>query len=282
MASEKQIDANRRNAQKSTGPKTDAGKAKARMNAVKHGLLAKVPVLPDEDCKQIDKLGFAILERLAPVGALEQLLAERVVLSAIRLQRAARIEAEVFLAGQANFTMLHYLITDQKKPDLGFAFVDDAKGVNALSKLSRYETTLERSLFKALHELQRLQAARAGNDVAPPVAVDIDLSSDIGFVSNNSTSAPTVSQKDAAAPEVSHSEAMDEDSGNAAPSVSQNSTSAPSVSKNSTAEPEAAQKNVEVPQIASKDAAGQRVTQNPPPAEGAKNTSEFTIDLDLN
>ena len=45
------------------------------------------------------------------------------------------------------------------------------------SKLSRYETTIERSLYKALHELQRLQAARrADGNATPPVAIDVDVS----------------------------------------------------------------------------------------------------------
>jgi hypothetical protein len=44
-------------------------------------------------------------------------------------------------------------------------------------KLSRYETTIERSLYKALHELQRLQVARrADGDAPPPVAIDVDVS----------------------------------------------------------------------------------------------------------
>ena len=60
---------------------------------------------------------------------------------------------------------------------LGYAFMRDANKANAFSKLSRYKTTIERSLFKALHELQRLQAARgAGGNVSPPVAVDVDVS----------------------------------------------------------------------------------------------------------
>jgi len=42
--------------------------------------------------------------------------------------------------------------------------------------LSRYEVTLERSLYKALHELQRLQAARHGKAVPPPRAVDVEVS----------------------------------------------------------------------------------------------------------
>ena len=55
-------------------------------------------------------------------------------------------------------------------------FIRDADKTNAFSKLSRYETTIERSFHKALHELQRLQAARrAEGNVSPPLAIDVDL-----------------------------------------------------------------------------------------------------------
>ncbi len=49
---------------------------------------------------------------------------------------------------------------DTETATLGRTFIRDASAANAFSKLSRYETALERSLYKALHELQRLQAAR--------------------------------------------------------------------------------------------------------------------------
>lgn len=47
--------------------------------------------------------------------------------------------------------------------------------VDALAKLSRYQSTLDRSLYRALHELERLQARRRGVNVPVPVAVDIDI-----------------------------------------------------------------------------------------------------------
>ena len=60
---------------------------------------------------------------------------------------------------------------------LGLAFIRDGNGANAFSKLSRYETTMERGLYKALHELQRLQSARgAGSSIPIPMAVDVDVS----------------------------------------------------------------------------------------------------------
>jgi hypothetical protein len=66
---------------------------------------------------------------------------------------------------------------DAQTATLGRTFIRDAEGANAFSKLSRYEAAIERGLYRALHELQRLQAARrAGGGVAPPAAVDVDVS----------------------------------------------------------------------------------------------------------
>src|SRR5215213_1516667 len=66
---------------------------------------------------------------------------------------------------------------DAETPTLGLTFIRDANEANAFSKLSRYEAAIERSLYKALHELQRLQAARrADGNAPPPVAIDVDVS----------------------------------------------------------------------------------------------------------
>jgi hypothetical protein len=62
MATQKQIEANRRNAQKSTGPKTEAGKATAKFNALKHGMTAEVAVLPHEDKHSYEELRRATIE----------------------------------------------------------------------------------------------------------------------------------------------------------------------------------------------------------------------------
>jgi hypothetical protein len=60
---------------------------------------------------------------------------------------------------------------------LGRTFARDANGANAFSKLSRYENTIERGLYRALHQLERRQAARLGeNGPAAPLAADIDIS----------------------------------------------------------------------------------------------------------
>ena len=68
-------------------------------------------------------------------------------------------------------------VRDAELATLGQTFIRDANEANDFSKLSRYEAGIEWSLYKALRELQRLQAARgAEGNVPPPVAVDVDVS----------------------------------------------------------------------------------------------------------
>ena len=68
MTSEKQAQANRRNAMKSTGPKSSEGKAVVRHNATRHGLLSQVDLLPGEDEAAFVKLSDLLRAELEPVG----------------------------------------------------------------------------------------------------------------------------------------------------------------------------------------------------------------------
>jgi hypothetical protein len=219
MTSEKQAKANRRNALKSTGPKTPNGKAAIRYNATKHGLLSREILLPGEDKAALRELDELLREELQPVGDLENLLIDRIVAAHWRLRRLGRVEAGIFswqLYGEllervqgeaqtyerssiADFVEtqdgLSTRITDEQKHQealskaqeikakqdaetatLGRTFIRDADKANAFSKLSRYETTIERSLYRALHELQRLQATRRTEGDEPlPAATDVDI-----------------------------------------------------------------------------------------------------------
>ncbi len=96
MTSEKQAQANRRNALKSTGPKTPEGKAAVRHNALGHGLLSRDVLLPGEDEAALIELGEHVWDELQPVGALESLLVNRIISSTWRLQRLGRVEAGIF------------------------------------------------------------------------------------------------------------------------------------------------------------------------------------------
>lgn len=211
MSSLKQIAANRLNAEKSTGPKSDEGKALVSQNALKHGLLSSQAILPWEDSRSLDELAKGLRSELHPNGELELLLVDRIASLVWRLRRAGKIETAI-LAIELHEADLKrawketaaYIerpespfsskpekvkILDQQKYDealqneaevrsrmndegaiLGQGFVKQAKN---LMTLHRYETMLERSLFKALHELQRVQAMRLGVEVAIPLAIDV-------------------------------------------------------------------------------------------------------------
>jgi hypothetical protein len=171
MTSEKKAEANRRNALKSTGPKTPEGKAAVRLNALRHGLRSEEILLPGEDEQALRELDEYLRAELQPVGELENLLIDRVVAAYWRLRRLGRVEAGIFI--QESYGN----VGDSDASKLGLSFIRDGNGANAFSKLSRYEAGIERGLYKALHELQRLQAARrADGDATPPVAIDVDVS----------------------------------------------------------------------------------------------------------
>src|SRR5215211_5575474 len=220
MTSDRKVEANRRNALKSTGPKTPKGKAAVRLNALKHGLLSREVLLPGEDEDALRELGERLRAELQPVGELENLLVDRIIASYWRLRRLGRVEAGIFvwelyeeLAERAEHDVRGYesylsdilddlgpsfeppTITNERKhrealeraeemrvkqneeaATLGRTFARDADKANAFSKLSRYETAIERQLYRALHELERRQAARRGAALTPPHVLDVEVS----------------------------------------------------------------------------------------------------------
>ncbi len=176
MTSDKQVRANQQNALKSTGPKTPEGKAAVRHNALRHGLLSREVLLSGEIEALFKELGERLWSELEPVGELESLFVDKIIAAHWRLRRLSRVEVDLFDPPSYQGIGLSLQSIDYNTSP-GSTFIRDANGANAFSKLSRYETTLERSLYKALHELQRLQAARNANgSVSPPVAVDVDVS----------------------------------------------------------------------------------------------------------
>src|SRR5580765_2237263 len=91
MATLKQIEANRRNALRSTGPKTPAGKAAVRLNALRNGLWAKTVVLPGEKQEDFDQLCDTLESHWQPQNPAEQAHVEQMATcywQKIRLQVA--------------------------------------------------------------------------------------------------------------------------------------------------------------------------------------------------
>jgi len=171
MASVAQIQANRLNAQKSTGPRTAQGKAAASRNAVKHGLLAEQVVIHGEDPAQFDLYRAGMLAELAPVGAVEAMLAERAVSLSWRLRRAERLQSAVFATvyrENANDVVLwpKHGLPIQPGPDeeeviLGQVVMTDFARAQVLDRLLVHERRIESSLYRTMRELRREREARA-------------------------------------------------------------------------------------------------------------------------
>ena len=144
--------ASRKSGARSRGPRTAEGKARSARNALKHGLRAqKFVVLPDEDGGEFRALEAAFIAELAPVGALQGVLAQRIAVAAWRLMRADRIEAELLGHQQG------------RDGDLGLAVIRDGYGAGALPTLLRYRGGALAELTRLLRTLRALQAeARSG------------------------------------------------------------------------------------------------------------------------
>ncbi len=161
---QKQIDANRENSKKG-GVKTEEGKAVSRYNAMKHGLLSEQVLMANEDGDALLELEKKLRSELKPATEIEFLLVDKIASSFWRLKRALSMEDGEVICSQ--------LMTSS------MGLMHDA------DKFFRYETMLERGIYKALHELERMQAKRNGVNIPPPIALDIDISGEkeTGFVS---------------------------------------------------------------------------------------------------
>ena len=159
MISDKPLAANRNNALKSTGPKTVEGRKRSSMNALRHGLTGQVTTMTEEDRAAHDKFSQALIKSLAPEGAMEIQLAQRIATDSWRLNRASAIEDNLFALG------LHQnagqLCPDHEQIDAALTtarvFTEESR---QLQILTLYEQRLNRGLQKNLAVLQSLQAAR--------------------------------------------------------------------------------------------------------------------------
>ncbi|MBP7050145.1 MAG: hypothetical protein KBE65_03945 [Phycisphaerae bacterium] len=179
MASVAQIQANRLNAQRSTGPRTPEGKERASQNATKHGLLAREAVIAGEDPEEFELYREGMLQELAPAGAVETMLAERVVGLSWRLQRAERLQnaASAALDDGEPEPLLEARLEEWKQikgsewdrgiagvvdenAALGKLVVEDFAEARVLDRLLMYERRIESSLYRTMAELRREREVR--------------------------------------------------------------------------------------------------------------------------
>lgn len=158
MTTKKQINANRRNAKKSTGPRSDRGKQTAARNALKHGFCASGVLLSDEDPAVFEQFSQNLRRELNPNGSVENMLAGRIVALSWRLQRAVRLQSGVFdaLTKQTESADALDPAVDPRPRTL----VASDRNPKLLDNLLLHERRLEQSLYKTMLELQRLQFIR--------------------------------------------------------------------------------------------------------------------------
>ena len=190
MATEKQIAANQRNALMSTGPRSLSGKRRSAANALRHGLTATQTMLPGEDEVEFAGMKGAMFRSLNPEGALENQLVERAASLIWRMRRVQAFEVALF-----QWTAHHQSQCFDDPSDGDFAALQNepfeeapypnlrdgltvGRMIEALlsadltSRLSRYETSMQRQLSSTLRDLREMQRPRNEARIAEAKAIE--------------------------------------------------------------------------------------------------------------
>ena len=131
------------------------------IHSQRHGLTANNVCIDGEDQDEFDETRLSFEDELKPVGPLQTLLVQQIVMAAWNLGRLRLLESGLFQLRAADderaIERTYTRITPRTR--LAYLYQRDVQGPNALTTLGRYQTRIERSFYRALHELQRLQAA---------------------------------------------------------------------------------------------------------------------------
>jgi hypothetical protein len=159
MPSPLQYAANRLNAQQSHGPTSPQGRARSSINALRHGLTARVVVLPSEDMAAYQAFSKEIVDSLDAQTPVERQFAHTIADNQWRINRIRSIEDGML--GMGHFEAAGNFDTDNPEIHSAMtaarAFREDSK---AFVNLSIYEQRLHRSMKDALRQLKELQAER--------------------------------------------------------------------------------------------------------------------------
>src|ERR1700683_1798012 len=176
-ASEKQFAANRANAAHSTGPRTEEGKARSRMNALKHGLLASEAAnfgVEGEPARcAFEDLSDRLEDYYRPRGPIEEILVQKIAIATWRLKRAMRFEARAIHQASLDLEASYKIWSSQhrgrrhpsrnKMRDWGI----DGAPIPVdfqLMLLIRYESSINRDLYRAMNEIRKLRKEQASSD----------------------------------------------------------------------------------------------------------------------
>jgi len=184
MATQAQIDANRRNAQKSTGPRTDAGKAAVRQNALRHGLCSTMVLMDSEPEQGFTDLQDLLRQENQPLGANEEIL---VHMMAVHFYNYKRADAAICDAIEASFERL----------PPGYK-----SSAFSLSLSVRYQQASFRQFMQALNQLRKLQKERQLEDgETKPILVDTPPGPPVEAPAEAPKPAPTAANSPAPPPD---------------------------------------------------------------------------------
>jgi len=140
---------NRANAQKSTGPRTAAGRARSAMNALTHGLRAETP-RDEADVADRARRAALLADTLGPADAFEAALIHRMAAAFHRLEKADHLESQAFDAAVVlRQPTAGAILTHQQRVQAGFAAIN------------RYRATAQQDLFNAYRMLEVYRAQRS-------------------------------------------------------------------------------------------------------------------------
>jgi hypothetical protein len=169
IVSERKVEANRRNARLSTGPKTPAGKQAIRFNALKHGLLAKAVIIPKGPAKEGRREFQDVLRRfqreLGPQGVQEELQVERLAVAYWRRRRVLRCEVGA-IQNRIDRLEADMQVPDESPTDFEETRVVTASDRRALRKSEEGVDFLLGLLREARREVQQLGVSAGRDDKA--------------------------------------------------------------------------------------------------------------------
>ena len=151
--------ANRENARRSTGPRTDSGKQRSRLNALRHGLTGQTVVLPAEDQAAYQRHAQSFLDEYHPKGATETQLVQILIDTSWRINRASAIETNLYSLGLTEMEDRIRAAHPEAEAALAMALAF-REHTRAFSNISIYSQRLARQFERTLEQLRKIQEER--------------------------------------------------------------------------------------------------------------------------
>jgi hypothetical protein len=161
MSTPHRTEINRANSLHSTGPKTEFGKKKSSLNALRHGLTGQIVVMPTEDLAAYQSHLKSFADEYHPEGATESHLVQALADTAWRLNRVAVLETNLLTLGVTHHTSIEAPQQIQDAMSIVAALESQSK---ALANLSMHSQRLSRQFERTVMQLRDLQKTRRAQE----------------------------------------------------------------------------------------------------------------------